>query len=153
MNGNARHEQAPMRKLSSIIRLTASRRRRRITSTLASFRPHWPCASGPQVWKLNRSCTNVTGLSPLALRQWNRGLTTAMNDNAQPLFHSRYLNFASYVDRTIMVRTIRNTICDSSPCPQSSCRTLIRGPFESMICARLITIPLPRESAGRCPRG
>ena len=62
-----------------------------------------------------------------------------MNDNAQPLFQCRYLNFASYVDRTIMVRTIRNTICDSSSCPQSSCQPLIRGPFESMICARLST--------------
>jgi len=128
-----------MHKLSSIIRLTASRRRRRITSTLSPFRPHWPCASGPQVWKLNRSGTNATGLSPRALRQWNRGLTTAINDDAQPLFHSRQLNFASYVDRTIMVRTIRNTICDSSSCPQSSCQPLIRGLFESMICARLST--------------
>jgi len=128
-----------MHKLSSIIRLTASRRRRRITSTLAPFRPHWPCAIGPQVWKLTRSGTNATGLSPLASRQWNRGLTTAMNDEAQPLFHSRQLNFAAYVDRTIMVRTIRNTICDSSSCPQSSCQPLKRRPFESMICARLGT--------------
>jgi len=128
-----------MHKLSGMIRLTASRRRRRITSTLAPFRPRWPCASGPQVWKRNRSGTNATALSPLALRKWNRGLTAAMNDNAQPLFHSRYLNFASYVDRTIMVRTNRNTICDSSSCPQSSCQPLIRGPFESMISARLST--------------
>jgi|GEM_PF-3656402 len=126
-----------MHKLSSIIRLTASRRHRRITSTLAPFRPHRPCASGPQVWKLNRSGTDATDLYPLTLRQWHRGLTTAMNDDAQPLFHSRQLNFAFYVDRTIMVRTIRNTIYDSSSCPQSSCQPLIRGPFESMICARL----------------
>jgi len=54
-----------MHKLSSIIRLTARHRRGRITSTLAPFRPHWPCASGPQVWKLNRSGTNAVANSPV----------------------------------------------------------------------------------------